>query len=115
MTNLRKEEQVVATLRITGQSRHFLLVTKMKSTSETGLMFQKKKINQAGELGRGKNMLKDDNGGLEFNVNFQSLGVTKKESSDQKNLNSIFLKIYIIGTELIVNDSYSLEWTCHKL
>ena len=114
MTNLRKEEQVVATLRITGRSNNFQFVKKVKNMWTMRLKLQRK-ISQMVDLGQRKTTIDDDNGGIEFNVNFQSLGVTEKEGSDKKNLNNIFLKIYIIGTELIVNDSYSLEWTCHKL
>ena len=82
---------------------------KRKSWSTTGLKF-KMEIHQL--LGTGTRMIKVkvDKREIEFNVNFQSLGVTEKESFFLKNLNNIYQRICIIGTNEIVNGNFSPAW-----
>ena len=68
-------------------------------------------------LGTGTRMttVKVDQGEIELYVNFQSLGVTQKESFFLKNLNNIYQRICIIGTDEIVNGNFYPTWTCHRL
>ena len=82
---------------------------KRKSWSTMDLKF-KMEIHQL--LGTGTRMIKVkvDKREIEFNVNFQSLGVTEKESFFLKNLNNIYRRICIIGTNEIVNGNFSPAW-----